>query len=208
MARKDKNDYFQMIADHVIDSCEAAKLLDSIMTEYQADMLPANRRKMHEIEHRADLRKHDMMEKLIREFITPIEREDLRALSEEIDTTTDMIEDVVNKLYIYNIKKVRPEALEFTGLIVSSCESLVRTAENLSDFRKNGKIIERSLVDINRLEEDGDRLYIECMARLFREEKDFLEILAWRDLFNSLEMCLDACEHVADVIENVILKNS
>lgn len=208
MARKEKNDYFQMILSQMQHTHDAAVLLEGILTDYHAELLPSNRRRMHEIEHRADLLKHDMMENLIREFLPPIEREDLRALSEQIDTATDLIEDVVNKVYIYNVQRVRPEALEFTSLIRCAAENLVRVAENLGEFRKNGAAIERCIVDVNRLEEDGDRLYIECMARLFREEGDMLGMIAWRDLFNSLEQCMDACEHVADVVESVILKNS
>lgn len=208
MARKEKNDYFQMIADQVTRSREAAQLLSGVLTDFRPEHLPENRVRMHEIEHEADLIKHDMIEKLIREFITPIEREDLRDLSEEIDTTTDLIEDVLHKIYIYNVQKMRPEALEFTALICRSCDDLVRVADKLGDFRKNAEEIGHGIVEVNRLEEDGDRLYIECMARLFREEKDFFELIAWRDLFSCLEQCLDTCEHVANVIEGVILKNS
>lgn len=208
MARKDKNDYFQMIAEQVSLSRDAARLLNNILTDFKPDELPENRIRMHEIEHGADIKKHDMMEKLIREFITPIEREDLRDMSEEIDTATDLIEDVLNKIYIYNVQKMRPEALEFAALICRSCDDLVRIADKLGEFRKNAQEIGRGIVEVNRLEEDGDRLYIECMARLFREEKDFFALIAWRDLFSCLEQCLDTCEHISNVIEGVILKNS
>lgn len=208
MARKEKNDYFQMIAEQVSLAHDAAQLLSGILTDFQPDKLPESRRRMHEIEHGADIKKHDMMEKLIREFITPIEREDLRDLSEEIDTVTDLTEDVLNKIYIYNVRKMRPEALEFSDLLVKSCEDLVQISSKLGDFRKNREEIGRKVVEVNRLEEDGDRLYIECMARLFREEKSFAELIAWRDLFSCLEQCLDTCEHVANAVEGVILKNS
>lgn len=149
-----------------------------------------------------------MTEKLIREFITPIEREDLRDMSEEIDNATDLIEDVLNKVYIYNIQKMRPEALEFTALLLRSCEDLVAIADRFAEFRKNREEIARGIVEVNRLEEDGDRLYIECMTRLFRSEKEFPTLMAWHDVYNCLEQCLDTCEHVANVFDGVILKNS
>ena len=81
MARKEKNDYFQMILSQMQHTHDAAVLLEGILTDYHVELLPSNRRRMHEIEHSADLLKHDMMENLIREFLPPIEREDLRALS-------------------------------------------------------------------------------------------------------------------------------
>ena len=206
MARKEKNDYFQMIEEQVAHARDAARLLNEILTDFRPNELPANRARMHEIEHGADIKKHDMMEKLIREFITPIEREDLRDMSEEIDTVTDLIEDVLNKIYIYNVAKMRPEALEFAALILRSCDDLVAIAQRLGDFRKNREEIGHGIVEVNRLEEDGDRLYIECMARLFRSEREFAPLMAWHDLFSCLEQCLDTCEHVANVFEGVILK--
>ena len=208
MARMEKNDYFQMIAEQVAYARDAARLLNDVLTDFRPEELPANRARMHEIEHGADLKKHDMTEKLIREFITPIEREDLRDMSEEIDNATDLIEDVLNKVYIYNIQKMRPEALEFTALLLRSCEDLVAIADRFAEFRKNREEIARGIVEVNRLEEDGDRLYIECMARLFRSEKEFPTLMAWHDVYNCLEQCLDTCEHVANVFDGVILKNS
>ena len=152
-------------------------------------------------------KKHEMMAVLVKAFITPIEREDIILLSQSIDEVTDKIEDVLIRIYINNVQQIRPEALAFIKVIIRCCEALKEVMEEFADFRKS-KTLHGLIIEINALEEEGDRLFIESMRRLHAEVTDPIEIIAWREIYVYLEKCCDACEHVADVVESVIMKNT
>ena len=162
---------------------------------------------LHGIEHAADMGKHDMMNRLAREFISPIEREDIIELGQEIDNVTDSIEDVLMGIYMYNIQTIRPEALDFVDVIVQCCNALKKTMEDFQNFRKSTTIHD-SIVEINRLEEVGDRLYTEAVRSLYLNCQDPIETVSWTEIFDRLESCCDACEHVAHVVESVVMKNT
>ncbi len=206
MARK-QNDYFEIFVKLVDYSCKASRLLVNVMTDYRPEDLDLHMVKMHEIEHRADREKHEMMEKLAREFITPIEREDIIDMANQIDNVTDAIEDVLMRLYMFNIMVIRKDALEVALLIEETCNELKRALEEFGNFRKS-KTLHKHIVEINRLEEVGDRLYTEATRRLYISEMDPSSIAAWTHVFHILEKTCDSCEDVSDVIERVLMTNS
>ncbi|MEM1484097.1 DUF47 family protein [Oscillospiraceae bacterium PP1C4] len=206
MAKKN-NDYFEMFVQGVEYSCQAAAMLQDTLQHYNSVELPDRMQQIHRVEHSADLAKHDMMRRLVKEFITPIEREDIMQLSNTIDDVTDSIEDVLMRLYMFNIGSIRVEALEFCAVIVSCCDAMKKMMEEFHNFRKSTTIREL-IININMLEEDGDRIYTEAMRNLYINSKDPVEIIAWTEAFDRLEKCCDKCEDVANVIESVIMKNT
>lgn len=207
MGKKKGNDYFEMMAELVTYSCDAASLLNEILKDFNAAQLEEKLEKMHEIEHTADLKKHDMMNKLVKEFITPIERGDIIELSHQIDNVTDAVEDVLVRLYMFNITSLRSEALEFCSIIIESCTKLKKLMDEFRNYKKSTTIRDL-IIDINALEEEADRLYTKSMRNLFTTSTDPIEIITWKDNFYFFEKCCDACEAAADVIECVIMKNS
>ncbi len=207
MARKRDEDYFERFVSLVKYSCEAADLLREILERYQPEELSVKMKDMHIIEHQADIEKHLMMQKLAKEFITPIEREDIMEMAHQIDNVTDAIEDVVMRVYMFDIKVVRPEALQLCKVICKLCEVLKTALSEFANFRKS-KTLHSLIIEINRLEEDGDRIYMEAMRNLYVSSDDAVEIIRWTKTFDCLEKCCDVCENVADVIESVIMKNS
>jgi predicted phosphate transport protein (TIGR00153 family) len=162
---------------------------------------------MHEIEHSGDIARHVMTKKLAREFITPIEREDIMAMGEAIDTVTDKIEDVLMRIYVFNIPEIREEAKKITDVIVRSCETLRAALSEFHNFRKS-KTLHEKIILINQLEEEADNIYTLGVRNLYLEKKDPILVQAWYETFQFLEDCCDACEDVADVIESVMLKNA
>ena len=196
MSKKSDSYYFENFIQCVECGCQAARMLEENLANYSGDDLEEIIRKFHEIEHDADKKKHEMMGVLVKAFITPIEREDIILLSQCIDEVTDKIEDVI-----------RPEAIEFTKVIIRCCETLKEIMQEFADFKKS-KTLHGLIVEINALEEEGDRVYMEIMRRLHTEVSDPMEIIAWREIYNYLEKCCDACEHVADVVESVMMKNT
>ena len=148
-----------------------------------------------------------MMQELSKAFITPLEREDIMQLIQYIDTVTDAIEDVLMRAYMFNVQSIRDEALDFAKLIVKCCDTMKDAMKEFHNFRKSGSIHE-SIVEINRLEEEGDKLYMKAVRKLYLGSKDPVELMVWREIFDRLEKCCDACEDVANVVESVIMKNS
>ncbi len=207
MSRKSDNYYFDNFIQCVECSCKAAEMLEENFINFDPAKLQDDLDKLHLIEHDADEKKHEMMGVLLKAFITPIEREDISLLSQSIDTVTDRIEDVLIRVYINNVQFIRPEAIEFTKVIIRCCQALKEVMEEFADFKKS-KTLHKLIIEINALEEEGDRLYIKSMRKLHTEVTDPLEVIAWREIYDYLEKCCDACEHVADAVESVIMKNS
>lgn len=207
MARKKDSYYFDTFVELVDYSCQAANLLNQIMNNFKAEELPGKMKEMHAIEHSGDEARHVMTKKLVKEFITPIEREDIMALTDAIDNVTDAIEDVVMRMYMYNITSIREQALKMTEIVVKCCDSLKIALGEFINFRKS-QTLHQLIIDVNHLEEEGDRLFTEATRDLYCNCNDLKEVAAWDTTFHYLEKCCDACEDVADAIENVIMKNS
>ena len=207
MAVKKNNDYFEMLVDLIGYSCEAASLLDNTISNFRVSQIDKKIKDMHEIEHNADIKKHEMINKLSKEFITPIERGDIIELASEIDNVTDAIEDVLARIYMFNISVMREEALEFSNLIVRICNETSALIKEFRNFKKSSEI-SKLIININDLEEEGDRIYTRSIKGFYSSIMDPIRFITWKETFEYFEKCCDACEHVADAIESVILKNS
>jgi len=207
MARKRGEDYFDTFVRLADYSCKASELLYDIMNNYNAEQLRSKMEEMHEIEHCGDTERHAMIRRLSREFITPIEREDIMSLADAIDDVTDTIEDVLLRLYMFNIHSIKEHAVKMSEIIVKCCIALKKALTEFRSFQKS-KILHDLIVEVNVLEEQGDRLYTEAVRHLYVNSKNVVEIMAWDQTYDYLENCCDACEEVANVIENIILKNS
>lgn len=206
MARKD-NLYFDSFVTLVDYACRASKLLIDIMTDYHPEDLVLKMAEMHKIEHDCDLEKHLMIEHLAKEFITPIEREDIMGMAHQIDDVTDTIEDVLMRMYMFNITSIRQDALDVAYIIEKCCIELKKALQEFPNFRKS-KTLHQHIVEVNRLEEEGDKIYVEATRRLYTSDMEPLEVTAWTHVFHILEKACDACEDVTDVIEGVLMKNS
>ena len=205
--KKEKNNYFEMLIAMTEFSCAAARNLDQVLRAFEPSKMPEQMDYLHGIEHSGDQEKHKMMKKLLKEFITPIDREDIISLAHEIDNVTDAIEDVLLRIYMYNINTILPEALQFTQLIVQCCDEMKVIMEEFESFKKSGKIYD-SVIEMNRLEEVGDALYKDAVRALYVGGGDPVKITAWTEVYHKLEGCCDACEHVANAVESVMMKNS
>ena len=206
MARKGNN-YYNMFSDIAGDAIKAAYLLEKTVKNYNPDKIEKQNKTMHEIEHGADLKKHEMMKCLIAEFIAPIEREDIATLSYMLDDVLDSIEEVYQMFFMYNVKEMRPDAFDFVDLIVRSTEAMKACFDEFENFRKSN-LIANKIVEVNVIEEMADSLYFKVIRELYTKEKDSLKIMVWVQIFDKFEKICDLCEHVADTIGSVIMKNS
>ena len=207
MAKKDNNYYFDSFAKGISYANDAAVYLQNCFENYDVTNMKVWLGEMHQIEHTADGVKHEMMERLMKEFLPPIEREDIVELAHTIDNVTDSIEDVMLKMYMYNVTEIRSDIQDFAKLITRCCAALEIVSQELYNYRKSTLLIPK-IAEVNSLEEEGDRLYAEATHRLYTEEKDPVAILVWTNIYDRLEKCCDACEKVMDMVELVITKNS
>jgi predicted phosphate transport protein (TIGR00153 family) len=207
MAMKKDSNYFGTFVELVNYSCEAANLLHEIMNNYNPDELEEKMKLMHNIEHAGDVERHIMMKKLAKEFITPIEREDIIAMADAIDNVTDYIEDVLMRMYMFNIRTIREDALIMSGIIVRCCEALRDALREFHNFRKS-PTLHSLIVEINRMEEEGDELFVRATRKLYVSGMDPLEVYGWGRTLHYMEICCDACEDAANIIESIIMKNS
>ncbi|NLF80710.1 MAG: DUF47 family protein [Clostridia bacterium] len=208
MVRKSKNfNYFDSFVRMVDFSCRAAELLTHTLDNFDPHELSVKVREMHTIEHAADMEYHEMQKHLAREFITPIEREDIIRMGQELDEVTDCVEDVLLRMYMYNIQHVPDEAKQMCAIIEKCCRALREAMREFHNFKKSRSINSR-IIEVNRLEEDCDRIYIEGNRNLYANCAEPMTVYAWASTFTRLEKCCDACEHVADAMERIIMKNS
>ncbi|HIX15871.1 MAG TPA: DUF47 family protein [Candidatus Hungatella pullicola] len=207
MSKKQDEFYFNNFIECAEFSCQAAYLLKNILRDFKPENMEKTLSDIHAIEHGADDKKHQMTDKLARAFITPIEREDIVSLSHNIDELTDKIEEVFIRIYINNVRTIKREAMQMLDIVIQCCEEVCSLMKEFANF-KVSKELKNHIIRINSLEEEADQLYIASMRKLHTETQDVLEVLAWREIYSYLEKCADACEHVADVVGSVVMKNS
>ena len=207
MARKQDAYYFDNFVACAEESCQAAALLRRVLGDFKPEELEKYLEEIHEIENRADGKKHDMLDHLAKEFLPPIEREDIVSLSQNIDNMTDKVEDVMLRVYMNDVQDIEPNALKMTENIIQCCDAVKELLMEFKNFKRS-KNIKQLVIRINDLEEEADKMFMQSVRGLYTESDDPLKIIAWRDIYIYLERCADACEHVADVVESVIMKNS
>lgn len=207
MERKKDYDYMEQFSVLAKFSLNCAVMLNKILHEFNPDTLTNKVAEMHEIEHTADLAKHEMLRRLVKEFLPPIEREDIISLSQKIDDITDAVEDVIIRIDMFNVRTIRPEILEFTDLIVSCCQSTYEALVEFQNYKKSSTL-NAKVIAVNTMEEKGDTLYVNTCRNLYKTSKDPVELLVWTEILHRLEKCCDCCEDVANDIENIVMKNS
>lgn len=207
MARKNDFNYFEAFANLSKFSLNSAQILHKTLSNFNPNQIEEKTKEMHQIEHSADLAKHEVMDHLLKEFLPPIEREDITTLSQQIDDVTDSVEDVLLFIHMFNIKTIRPEVIKFTGLIEKCCKAMDEALVEFKNFR-NSKTLRDKVIEINRLEEDADEFYVETVRNLYRTSTDPIELMTWTEIMHRLEKCCDNCEDVADIIEEITMKNS
>lgn len=206
MAKSDKF-YFDNFVECAELSRKAADYLVDCLESFNADNMENMLAEMHTFEHTADMKKHEMSEKLAKAFVTPVEREDLDLLSQQMDNVLDTLEEVLQKLYVYDVRAIEPSAVEYAKNLVKGCGLLCEIMSEFENFKKSKKI--RSLiVQTNDIEEECDKLYLASMRSITKSDFDTFRKLSWYKIYDCLEACADACEHVSDCVGSIIMKNT
>ncbi|HEY0160010.1 MAG TPA: DUF47 family protein [Thermoanaerobaculia bacterium] len=191
-------DDFKSMADELR---RGARLLEAMLA-----VDPPIADKAHEIkevEHKCDFLTHEIIQRLNKTFVTPIDREDIHELARTLDDVMDAIDNAASLIPLYKIDKIRPGARELTRIIIQQCDE-IRTAVEALEQRKG--VLERA-IEINRLENEADRIHKNAISQLFDEETNPITILKWKEIYDLLEEATDACEDVANLLENVVVKH-
>ncbi|MDO4487005.1 MAG: DUF47 family protein [Bacillota bacterium] len=157
------------------------------------------------LETECDMQAHKILTALNASFITPFDREDIYSITKEMDDIVDSIEEVANRFIVFDVKKLKPESFAMATYIMQAIRELEVMFKHLPEAQKNS-IVREQIIEVNRIENDGDTLYRDALKKLFREEKDPIELIKWKHLYEQLETSLDSCENVANIVEGVIMK--
>ena len=157
-----------------------------------------------EVEHKCDFLTHEIIQRLNKTFVTPIDREDIHSLARTLDDVMDAIDAAASLIPLYKIDRIRPGARELAKVISASADEVRRALEALE---KRSGVLERA-VEINRLENEADRIHQRAVGQLFDEERDPVVIIKWKEILDLLEDATDRCEDVANLLENVVVKHS
>jgi predicted phosphate transport protein (TIGR00153 family) len=156
-----------------------------------------------EVEHQCDFMTHEIIQRLNKTFVTPIDREDIHELARTLDDVMDAIDNAAALIPLYRIDKVRGGARELTRIIIQQTDEIRAAVEALE---KRQGVLERA-IEINRLENEADRIHQAAVGQLFDEEPNPVLVLKWKEIYDLLEEATDACEDVANLLENVVVKH-
>ncbi|MDO5018205.1 MAG: DUF47 family protein [Lagierella massiliensis] len=197
--------YFDGFVNMSEKAKECGEYLTQSIKSYDKNLLEKNAIEIHKIEHESDLIKHDIMENLVKEFLPPIEREDITNIIHYLDNVVDNIEDVLLKIYVLNVDSITEEAIEFCELINKCVDMLNKCIIEFPNFKRS-KDLKKYIIEVNSIEEKADILYIKVMRDLYKNANaDY--IIRWGKIYELMEKCMDSCEIVADELEVVMLKN-
>jgi len=175
----------------------------TVLVKNPADA-PASARRLKSIETQGDDLTRELIDKLNRSFVTPIERGDIHALACGLDEIIDYLEVVGHKISLYEFPAIRPEAVQVAELTLAAAREVERAVHSLRKFPD----AQTHLRAINRLEAEADHICRSALANLFTQEKDVIAIIKWKEIFEGIEGTTDRCEDVADIVDGVIVKNA
>ena len=208
MGKKNKYDYFDAFEKQAkLAVAEADLLIETIEAFTEAEKIKETMERAHELEHEGDEINHAIFKSVAVDFITPIEREDIIDLAQSLDNIIDYIEDVMQRFYMYDVHFMHRNARDFACLIKKSCEALDKAMEDFRNFKKSKKF-KSLIIDVNTYEEEADQLFMHVIRALHTIDRENpMRVLVWSQIFDRMEKCCDSCEHVADLMNTVMLKN-
>ena len=164
-------------------------------------------RKLQDIEHEADITAHEIYDKLNRTFITPFDREDIHLLASELDDVVDIVQSVASRMQLYHIDTVKADVEPLAEVLQLAAENMAKAISELKNPEKSRRI-QDYCIEINRLENAGDRALEQAISRLFEGKPEPLEVIKWKEIYEGIEAAIDKCEDVAHMIEAILVKNA
>lgn len=194
-------DLFEQATEIIVAGAET---LQQMLDDFgQAEIY---RKKIADLEHAGDAVIHQVMDKLNRTFVTPLDPEDIRAIASRLDDIIDFTQAAAERLILYHVKEPLPVSREMARVLLAAVGEVRKVVVLLRDCRQRKEIME-ICIDINRLENTGDTVYREALGTLF-SNGDPMELMRWKEIFDQIEQAIDQCEDLADVIESIVVKHA
>jgi predicted phosphate transport protein (TIGR00153 family) len=194
--------FFDLFVEDAANVLDGARQLETMLRTFDNPDKAA--KKIRETEHKGDEISHDIGRRLEQSFVTPFDREEIHALISGLDDVLDLIEEVADTFVLYSIDAPTKTSVKQAALIVQCCETLHQALSNLRGF----KDLDKFVVEVHRLENEGDRLARSAIASLFDDGAKAMEVLKWKDIYSLLEDTIDKCEDVAQMIERIVVKHA
>ncbi len=199
-----ETDFFIMFEKAAQNVNKSAILLVEMMEDLGNAEIKA--KEIYEAEQEGDMLTHEVMRNLNKTFLTPIDREDIHALINNIDDVLDLIWASADRAVLFKLNSAAPEAVEISKVILETTEYIIKAVICLKD--KKYSYIQEYCIEINRLENRGDRIFREALVKLFDNIKDPILVIKWKEVYEHLEEANDKCEDVADILESIVLKHA
>jgi uncharacterized protein len=196
-----EREFFDLFEEAGANIVRAAGLLERMVQEWPDHGELA--RDVVVCEQEGDRITHDIIQRLNQTFVTPIDREDIYALASALDDIVDYTEEVADYLGLYNIEAPMLQAQRLAHILLQSCRQIAEAMPRMRTF----KPLSHYTVEINRLENDGDRVTREAMAALFNDGIDPMVVIRWKDIYERLEAAIDSTERAANILESIVIKN-
>lgn len=205
--KEPKLDYYDEFIKNADIALEMTSILKKYVENFDINNSQEIEEKVHKLENDADRNLHKILSFLVKDFLPPIDREDIVLLANKIDDTIDYIDEIVINLDILDVSVLREDFKEFIKIINKMSIMLKGMLEGFKNTKKYDEI-HKLVVGINNIEEEGDKIYESAIREIFKNESNSVEILKWNTIYNSLENCLDSYEGIANTLDEIILKNT
>lgn len=192
---------FKEMTKHILEGARLLKLMfDDFGNAHDYQL------QIKETEHRGDVQTHEIIRTLNKSFITPFDREDIYSLASSLDEILDLIDASAQHVILYKVDRPTEAARELISIINQSCQAIAKAVALLGEDKLDE--IAKLCVDVNTLENEGDHVCRAAIGRLFEEEKDPIQLIKWKEIYESLETAIDLCEDAANILESVVLKHA
>jgi predicted phosphate transport protein (TIGR00153 family) len=193
---------FELQAEHAVDAAKAFKDLAGNFAP-DSDIFA----RLEDIEHEADITTHEVHDRLNRTFVTPFDREDIHALAGELDDIVDLVESISTRMRLYRVDRSTDDLRELADILWRAALDVRKAISELKNPDKKRRVLDHC-IEINRLENAGDRALDAAIGRLFQGAPDPLEVIKWKEIYEGAEAAIDKCEDVANIIESILVKQA
>ena len=207
MKKKNEFDYYAQFEKAAALAEKAVKELKKYIEEFNSETTEDEKNRIHEIENKADGILHETKTYLLKDFLPPIDREDIVAISHRIDDLVDAIDEFVINIDIFVITEIK-QNMKAGITLLERCVELVHQLVIVMKNLKASEEIKAKVVEVNQIEEQADKLYENSVRELYKIETDAIQLIKYSNMYAGIENCFDACENIAECVEEVLLKNA
>ena len=197
--------FFELFEAQAAHNVAAAQIFKDMAQNWTLE--PSAFTKLQEIEHEADITTHEIYDKLNRTFVTPFDREDIHELASELDDIVDLIQSISSRMHLYRVDHSTEDLRALADILFHSTENVRKAIGELKNPEKTRRVLDYC-IEINRLENAGDRALEVAIGKLFQGKPEPLEVMKWKEIYEVTEAAVDKCEDVANIIESILIKQS